>query len=78
MPTDKQARYIMVLLSQKGFDTRYMDARYKALGARMRERSGTVEGWVNGLDIGRAGEVIDTLTALPDKRGSGKAGRRRL
>lgn len=63
MATEKQVRYVMFLLDQQGFSTRYMDASFKALGATMRERSGSVESWVRGLDFGRASSLIDTLKA---------------
>lgn len=59
--TDKQVRYVMVLLSRRGYSTRYMDASFKALGATMRERSGTVEDWVRNLDIARVSSLIEQL-----------------
>lgn len=63
MATEKQIRYVMFLLSQRGFSTRFMDESFKALGATMRERSGSVEGWVRNLDFGRVSSLIDTLKA---------------
>lgn len=59
--TEKQTRYVMFLLKQNGYSTRFMDSRFKALGATMRERSGSVESWVRGLDVGRASELINRL-----------------
>lgn len=61
LATEKQVRYIMALLRQAGYDTRWMDRSFKALGATMRERSGSVEGWVRSLDRNRASNVIDML-----------------
>lgn len=63
MATEKQVRYVMFLLDSKGFSTRNMDSRFKELGATMRERSGSVESWVRGLDFGRVSKLIDTLKA---------------
>jgi len=63
MATEKQVRYIMYLLSQRGYSTTWMNAEFKALGATMRERSGKVEAWVRDLDFGRASKLIDTLKA---------------
>lgn len=63
MATEKQVRYVMFLLGQKGFSTRFMDSSFKALGATMRERSGSVESWVRGLDFDRVSNLIDTLKA---------------
>ena len=63
MATEKQVRYVMFLLGQKGYSTRFMDSSFKALGATMRERSGSVESWVRGLDFARVSNLIDTLKA---------------
>ncbi len=60
-PTEKQKRYIFFLLRKAGYDTTWMDASFKRLGAKMRERSGSVEGWIDSMSIGRASDVIDTL-----------------
>ena len=62
-PSEKQAGYIFYLLNQAGYSTRWMDARFKDLGATMRERSGRVEDWVRGLNMGEASRVIDKLLA---------------
>ena len=59
--SEKQVRYIMCLLSKAGYSTKWMNAEYKSLGASMRERSGSVESWVRGLDSGEASNLIDTL-----------------
>jgi len=63
MATEKQVRYVMFLLGQKGYSTRFMDSSFKELGATMRERSGSVESWVRGLDFARVSNLIDTLKA---------------
>lgn len=59
--TDKQVRYLMVLLAASGYSTRFMDARFRALGASMRERSGSVESWVRNLSVGEASKLIERL-----------------
>lgn len=59
--TDKQVRFIMVLLGKAGYSTRYMDARFKRLGAKMRERSGSVESWVRSRTVAEASQLIDEL-----------------
>lgn len=61
--SEKQARYIMFLLAKNGYSTRFMDSSFKRLGATMRERSGTVEGWVRNLGMARASSLIDQLKA---------------
>jgi len=64
MATAKQTRYIMSLLDRTGFSTRYMDSRFKALGARMAERQGRTEDWVRDLTLARASELIDELQRI--------------
>ncbi|MCS6946265.1 MAG: hypothetical protein NZM12_01470 [Steroidobacteraceae bacterium] len=59
--TEKQVRYIMYLLGRAGYSTRYMDSAFKALGASMRQRSGSVEDWVRNLSISEASQLIDRL-----------------
>jgi hypothetical protein len=61
LTTDKQARYLMILLQQNGYSTNYMDAGFRRLGATMRERSGRVDSWVRNLGIARAAALIDQL-----------------
>lgn len=61
--TDKQIRYALLLLSQKGYSTRFMDSSFKKLGATMRERSGSVEGWLRGMDVARCSNLIESLKA---------------
>lgn len=59
--TDKQVRFLLFLLQSKGYSTRYMDASFKALGATMRERSGSVEGWLRNRTTAEASALIDRL-----------------
>lgn len=59
--TEKQQRYIMYLLKKNGYSTRYMDASFKRLGAKMGARSGSVENWVAALNVAEASELIDRL-----------------
>jgi len=61
MATEKQVRYLLYLLKENGYSTRYMNRHYKELGASMRERSGTVENWLRKLDVATASELIDKL-----------------
>jgi hypothetical protein len=60
--TEKQTRYILLLLAQKGYSTQWMTSAFRPLGATMRERSGRVEDWVRSLGVGRASELIERLT----------------
>lgn len=66
MATTKQVNYLLLLLSRNGYSTRFMNSQFKRLGARMRERRGTVTAWLCSLDIGRASALIDQLTATAD------------
>lgn len=59
--TDKQVKYIMYLLSVRGYSTQFMDATFKHLGAGMRDRSGRVIDWVSSLGIGEAAKLIEKL-----------------
>ena len=59
--TNKQKRYLLHLLNKNGYSTRYMNSEFRELGARMRERSGTVEGWLEDLDYTRTQKLFDTL-----------------
>lgn len=60
-PTTKQVRYALHLLDQAGYDTRYMDRTFAALGATMHERSGSVEGWLSSMTSSRISQLIDRL-----------------
>ncbi len=61
--TDRQVRYAMRLLAEAGYSTRYMNAKFKDLGATMRERSGSVEDWVAGMNRQEASALIERLLA---------------
>lgn len=62
--TDKQVRYLMVLLGRAGYPTEWMCSRHKALGASMRERQGRVEDWLRGMSIARASGLIEHLLQI--------------
>lgn len=64
MPSEKQISYILSLLDQKGFGSKWMDARFKALGATMRERSGSVRSWLEKMSGYEASKLIDKLKAM--------------
>lgn len=59
--TDKQVRFALILLSRAGYSTKNMDASFKQLGATMRERSGSVEGWLRDKNVAELSELIEKL-----------------
>ena len=59
--TPKQVRYLFVLLAKAGYSTRNMDASFKRLGAKMRERSGTVQDWLESRTMAEASDLIEVL-----------------
>jgi hypothetical protein len=61
MATERQISYARSLLAQAGYDTRYMDASFKALGAKMRERSGAVEDWLRKKSVYEVSQLIESL-----------------
>ena len=61
MTTEKQTRYILLLLAENGYGTGFMNAEFKQLGASMRERTGTVDSWVRSLGVGRVSQLIKKL-----------------
>jgi hypothetical protein len=63
MPSDKQINYALILLGRSGYSTTYMNPQFKALGATMRERSGTVEGWLRRMNAFTISDLIDFLVA---------------
>ena len=67
MATEKQVRYLLFLLKKNGYSTKWMNREFKALGASMRERSGTVEHWLRSLDIATASELIKRLQGNTDE-----------
>lgn len=61
--TEKQINYALFLLDKTGYGTRWMNARFKDLGATMRERSGRVEDWVRSRTVSELSVVIEKLKA---------------
>jgi hypothetical protein len=59
--TDKQVRYLIILLGKSGYATTHMNGQFKRLGATMRQRSGTVEEWLRSLTMSEASQLIDHL-----------------
>lgn len=59
--TPKQVSYLLHLLSKAGYSTRFMDSRFKDLGASMRQRSGTVSGWLESMNVAEASSLIEKL-----------------
>lgn len=59
--TDKQRNFAFILLAKAGYSTKYMDARFRALGAGMKERSGSVDGWLKNMSVGEISKLIDHL-----------------
>ena len=59
--TPKQVAYAMSLLGKAGYSTRYMDSSFKALGATMRQRSGTVESWLSKMPSWQISSLITKL-----------------
>lgn len=61
MASEKQVAYLLRLLDANGYSTRFMNAKFKELGASMRERSGGVVDWLRGLNSVEASKLIDRL-----------------
>ena len=61
MPTQKQVSYALYLLKEAGYPTKFMSARFKDLGATMRERSGYVSNWLEGMNSPEISGLIDRL-----------------
>lgn len=61
--SEKQINFALRLLGEAGYSTRHMDARYKALGATMNERKGSVQGWLEGKSSAEISALIDSLKA---------------
>lgn len=64
MATSKQVNYALSLMRKLGMSTEWMGSEHKRLGATMRERSGKVEKWVQGMNAARASELIDDLLGM--------------
>lgn len=67
MATQKQVDYALILLGSRGYDVRWMDRTFAALGATMRERSGSVENWLRRKNVAEMARLIDQLKAIPAK-----------
>ena len=61
--TPKQVAYAMSLLGKAGYSTRYMNSSFTAIGATMRQRSGTVENWLSNMT---KSEISDLISELKD------------
>jgi len=61
MATYKQVNLVLARLHEAGYSTDYMDSTFKALGATMRERSGSVEGWVKKMNNGQVQALLEKL-----------------
>jgi hypothetical protein len=59
--TAKQISYAMHLLGEAGYSTRYMDASFRDLGAKMRQRSGSVRDWLASMSRSGISTLIDQL-----------------
>jgi hypothetical protein len=64
--TQKQINFALLLMSRAGFSTRFMNSEHKQLGATMRERSGSVEGWLRAMNVAEISSVIDQLKKLTE------------
>ena len=59
--TARQVRYALHLLGRSGYSTEWMNARFSRLGATMRERSGRVTDWLEGMNVVRISDLIGRL-----------------
>lgn len=59
--TTKQISYALFLLNEAGYSTNFMDARFKNLGASMKERSGKVKDWLSNMTVQEISDLIDEL-----------------
>src|ERR1017187_3666318 len=60
--TSKQIGYAVLLLRQAGYSIERMDsAAFAELGTTMRERSGTFENWLKGMNAAKASRLIKRL-----------------
>jgi hypothetical protein len=64
--TDKQKRYIIILLKQHGLDTEPITPAHRALGAPAQAAS--VNDWLDGLSIRDADQLIRQLKAMPGQQ----------
>lgn len=61
MATEKQVAYALALLDKAGYSTKFMNAKFKELGATLRERSGSVKEWLSGMNRSEISRLIDKL-----------------
>lgn len=61
MATDKQIKYAIHLLDKAGYPTRYMDSSFKAIGAKMADRCGSVDNWLRGMNEPEISKLIGSL-----------------
>ena len=61
--TPKHVAYALHLLSEAGYSTKWMGSEHKALGATMRERSGSVDAWLSNMTRARVSKIIGALIA---------------
>lgn len=65
MATEAQIDYAIALLKKNGFSIRFMDAKFKELGASMRERQGSVRNWLTNME---KAEISDLITKLKEMK----------
>jgi hypothetical protein len=62
LATNRQIVYAVLLLHETGYSIERMDsADFAELGATVRERSGTVEDWLEGMSAAKASRLIQRL-----------------
>jgi len=64
--TEKQKRYIIILLKQHGLDTESITTAHHALGAP--PQAASVNDWLDGLSIRDADQLIRKLKAMPKQQ----------
>jgi hypothetical protein len=60
-PTEKQINYALILLRKAGYPTHWMNAKYAELGAKSKQRQGTVTNWLQNMTMADISELIDKL-----------------
>lgn len=61
--TQKQINFALALMDKAGYSTRFMNRGHKALGATMRQRSGSVRDWLASMSRSEVSALIDQLKA---------------
>ena len=64
--TNKQKRYIIILLKQHGLDTKSITSAHRVLGAP--PQAASVNDWLDGLSIRDADQLIRQLKAMPKQQ----------